>query len=147
MSRPYKKWRDEHVLFLDDSFDCDETHGPLVEAGFIIERFCVHFSDENGARRQGVEDPDVIRLCNKHSWVLITLDSEIVKMHANVIKDSHQIGILATAHGKERDVSVWAKSLVKLKPILERGSFRKRSRPWFGQFDRNGKITVMKTFG
>lgn len=146
MSQPYQKWRDEQVLFLDDGFDCDDNYQTLVDGGYAPQRFSGHFVDDKGSRQQGVEDDQIIKLCNRNGWLLVTCDSEIIRMHLAVIKTCKHLGILATSHNKERDIAVSARSLVKLKPVIERNNFRKRQRPWYGQFDRNGKITIMKTF-
>lgn len=73
---------------------------------------------------------------------MVTADNDIIKMHRKLIEASHHLGILATAHNnKEKDISVWAQALVRMKPSLERHSFKKRLRPWFSQFNRNGGIT------
>ena len=137
---PYKKWREEHVLFLDDGFDCDDSYQRLHEAGYKIERFNKHFADGSGVRKQGVKDPDVITLSNRHGWVLITVDKEIINTHKKVIEQSNQLGILATSHNSVENIMEWVESLVKLKPTLEKNSFKKRPRPWFGKFDRNGRF-------
>ena len=140
MKIPYKKWRNEHILFLDDGFECEDARIRLEEAGYKIERFSMHFADENGVRKQGVKDPDIIKLCNQKGWLLVTVDKDIINTHGKLIEQSPNLGILATSHNSVENVMYWTESLVKLKPIIERNSFRKRQRPWFGKFDRNGKF-------
>jgi len=142
LKNPYKKWRDSHVLFLDDGFDCDDTHSLLVSAGFEVERFSGHFKDAYGSRTQGILDPSVITLCNKHGWVLITLDGAMLRTHRNHIVCCSNVGILATAHNSEPDVTEWAKSLIALKPQLARNSFKKRPRPRFGTFGLRANFCV-----
>ena len=147
MSIPYQRWRDGYVLFLDDAFDCDETYECLVDAGYEVQRFSRHFVGPDGSRKQGIDDEQVLRLCNRHGWILVTTDSNIVRMHLNVVKECTHLGILATAHNREQDITAWAKSLCRLKLCIERNNFRKRQRPWYGQFDRNGRLTKIGTVG
>jgi hypothetical protein len=142
LSDPYKKWREEQILFLDDAFDCDDTNNILVAAGYKVERFTNHFPDSHRVREQSVQDDRVLKFCNQYGYLLITTDANIIKTHRIEIERSEDIGILATAHNSADSIIPWAESLVKLKPTLDRNSFKKKLRPWFGKFDRNGNITV-----
>ena len=142
MKNPYKKWRDPHVLFLDDGFDCDEAHSLLVAAGFEVERFSLHFRREDGKRAQGILDPSVIALCNLHGWVLITTDAAMARTHRRDIERSNNLGILATAHNTVADIEDWANSLIGLKPKIEQNNFKKRPRPWFGTFGLKSRFGV-----
>jgi hypothetical protein len=38
--------------------------------------------------------------------------------------------------------ATWANALKGMKPQLERGNFKKRTRPWYSQFSRSGTITI-----
>jgi hypothetical protein len=137
----YQKWRDDPVLFLDDGFDNDRSYACLQEAGYQLERFNKHFPDAIRIREQSVKDPPIIKLCNRHGWVLVTLDKNIVNAHRMLISESQHIGIVAACHNNAEDVMVWAESLVKLKPRLYRNSFKKRLRPWFVRFNTEGKFS------
>jgi predicted nuclease of predicted toxin-antitoxin system len=146
LKNPYKKWRDEYVIFLDDAFDCDIARDMLVDAGFSVERFATHFATETGTREQGVKDPQVIQLCNTRHFILLTTDGDILKRHRRHIEKCAHLGILATAHNKVDDISVWVRAFIALKPTIEKNNFRKRTRPWFGRFDKNGRMsTPVKT--
>ena len=142
----YQEWREELVLFLDDGFDGDDCYAILQRAGYALERFSEHFTDEHGKRLQGIKDPEIIRICNRHGWLLVTIDKAIVKAHRDQISESNNICILATCNNCAGDVTPWAESLVKLKPRLERNSFKKQLRPWFGKFDMRGKFSTHPYF-
>lgn len=142
MKNPYSKWRDSHVLFIDDGFDCDESYSLLSDAGFDVRRFSDHFKSVRGSREQAVLDPAVIKLCNRHAWLLITLDSAMVRTHRSDIERSDNLAILASAHNTCGTPEAWAESLIKLKPTLEQNGFKKRPRPWFGTFDLKGQFAT-----
>lgn len=143
MKNPYRKWRDPHVLFLDDGFDCDEAFDRLRKEGIAIQRFHKHFKrTHDGGREQRVEDPRVIRLCNRHGWLLITTDSNMEATHRGEIAQSESLAILATAHNTVENIMEWVDGLVKLLPTIEKNNFRKRERPWFAAFSRHGIFTV-----
>lgn len=146
MKNPYPKWRDEHVLFLDDSFDCQEAHDLLVGAGFKVERFTTYFPTAEGKRQQGVKDPEVIKMCNSKGFILLTTDGNIINRHKRVIEKATHLGIMATAHNTVLDVTVWVKAFIKLKLKIEQNNFRKRERPWFGRFDTDGKFSTPVRF-
>ncbi len=57
---------------------------------------------------------------------------------------SHDLAILATAHNNVIDLDEWVNGLVKVRPLIER-EFKKRERPWYAQFNRQGKITTIYT--
>lgn len=142
MSDPYKRWRDEPVYFLDDCFDGDDAHDALLAAGFVLQRHRIHFPDEHGHRELNVKDPRIIKLCNSGGWLLVTTDSSIYNMHRKEIAESKNLGILATAHNNPDDIMEWVRALIELRPCIVRNGFRKRQRPWFLQFNRQGRITV-----
>ncbi len=142
MKTPYKKWRNEHVIFLDDAFDCVEVHDLLVAEGFSVERFTKAFATPHGTREQSVKDPTVIRHCNSKAYILLTTDGDIINRHRRVIETCTYLGILATAHNTVEDIGVWVRAFIKLKPLIEKNNFRKRKRPWFGRFDKEGKIST-----
>ena len=117
----------------------------MREAGFHnVESFLDHFPrDEAGeVREQSVKDPRVIRLCNQKGWLLVTMDSEIRRTHVEEIKKSTKLAILATAHNSADDPDDWIEALVLAKADVER-NFKKRQRPWYAQFNRQGKITTI----
>ena len=142
MKNPYRKWRDEHVLFLDDGFDSDDAYDRLVQGGFNPRRFRTHFRRDDGRKEENVKDPVIIKLCNREGWLLVTTDSSMVNMHRKEIAASPKLGILATAHNNPDDIMEWVEGLIQLKPLIERNSFKKRERPWYAQFNRQGRITV-----
>ena len=145
MSDPYKRWRNEPVYFLDDCFDADDAHDALLAEGFVLQRHRIHFPGENGNRELNVKDPRVIKLCNRGGWLLVTTDSSIYNMHRKEIAESKNIGILATAHNNPDDIMEWVRALILLRPHIHRNNFKKRQRPWFLQFNRQGQITVGPT--
>jgi hypothetical protein len=143
LSDPYKRWRSEPVFLLDDCFDCEEAYQALHAKGFILERHRVRFPGKDGNNReQSVKDPRVIKLCNQYGWLLVTTDSDIYNVHRKEIAESLNVGILATSHNSPDDIMEWVKGLIRLKPLIDRNSFRKTQRPWFLQFNRQGTITV-----
>lgn len=141
-----KKSRDKCVLFLDDCFDRDTAVPPLLAAGFSgIETFLKHFPRQDGAgKEQSVKDPRIIRLCNLYGWLLVTNDSDIRFTHIEEIKKCPKLAILATAHNSADDPDEWVAALILAKTEVER-QFKKRTRPWYAQFNRHGKITTIYT--
>ena len=148
MSGPYqKKWRDRCVVFLDDCFDRETASERLLAAGFHrVEAFLNHFPRTPGdeVREQGVKDPRIIRLCNQNGWLLVTTDSDIRHTHIEEIKKARRLAILATAHNGSADPDIWIEALILAKVDVER-QFKKRTRPWYAQFNRDGKITTIFT--
>jgi hypothetical protein len=141
LKNPYPKWRNEHILFLDDAFDCQDAFDLLTEAGYKVLRFTQYFSNPVGKRAQGIKDPEVIRLVNSLGCILITTDGDMVNRHPKEIEKAKDLGILATSHNTVDDPAVWARAVIKLKPLIEKNNFRKRQRPWFVKFDKTGKFT------
>jgi len=148
LSGPYqKKWRDRCVLFLDDCFDREIAVQPLLDAGFArVETFLKHFprQAEPGKKEESVKDPRVIRLCNQHGWMLVTNDSNIRFTHVEEIKKCEKLAILATSHNSADDPDEWIAGLASARTQVER-EFKKRKRPWYAQFNRDGKITTIYT--
>jgi hypothetical protein len=139
-----RKRREKCVVFVDDCFDYEGVTERLLGAGFCqVERFTKHFPREDGAREQGVKDPRVIHLCNRHQWLLLTTDSSICNTHNEEIKLCPDLAILATAHNSAEDPDEWISGFIKAKARVER-EFKKRQRPWYGQFSRDGKITTIR---
>lgn len=140
-----KKRREKCILFLDDAFDAEEIPPLLVAAGFHqdIQRFTKHFPRESNpkVREQNIKDPRVIRLCNRHGWLLVTTDSDMRFTHVEEIKNNPNVAILATAHNSVDDIFEWVDGLIMGRVAIER-KFKKQTTPWFGQFDRSGKITT-----
>jgi hypothetical protein len=142
LSDPYKRWRNEPTYLLDEGFDGKDAYEALAASGFALERHRVHFPAKDRHREEGVKDPRIIKLCNKWGWLLITTDHNIYNVHRKEIAESPNVGILATAHNSPEDIMEWVEGLILLKPRIDRNSFRKTKRPWFLQFNRQGKITV-----
>lgn len=143
MKDPYKRWRDDHVFFLDEGFDEDGAHAHLVSCGFLVERFRDHFPDPNKNREHNVEDTRVIRLCNRHGWILLTTDANMYNIHRREIAESPNVGILATSHNSPDNLMEWVIGFCGLKIKLERHSFKKKARPWFACFNRQGNFSVL----
>jgi hypothetical protein len=143
---PYtKKRRERCVVFLDDSFDAEETPQRLLDGGFWqVEPFVKHFKREDGGKEQKVKDPRVISLCNRKSWLLVTTDSDIRFTHIEEIRQSPDLAILATAHNSVEDIDEWVGALIQARARVER-EFKKRQRPWYAQFNRQGAITTIYT--
>ncbi len=142
MTIPYRKWREEQFFFLDDAFDCPLAAEQLIKAGFAIKRFSECFKDDVGKREQSVKDPAIIAFCNKHGYILTTTDANIINLHRPVILKAKNLAILATAHNSVGEITVWVSALIKLKMQIEKGSFKKKGRPWFAKFDTTGRFSV-----
>jgi hypothetical protein len=130
-------------LFLDDAFSGRNAVYRLEQAGYTIEPFARSFHTDIG-KEESVKDPRVIRLCNSKGWLLVTSDSNMRFTHLDEIKNSPNLAILATAHNSAGNLDQWIEALIVAKPAIER-EFKKRQRPWFGQFNRQGKITTIYT--
>ena len=135
-----KKWHDECVLFLDEGFSSESVAVRLRTAGFTVQRFPEWFRDENGQVRRNVEDPEVIRFCHKHGWLLVTRDHEMKNTHREEIKRT-EVTILATAHNSSEDQDEWVAALINLKSRVLR-EFKKCERPWFATFSRRARLTI-----
>jgi predicted nuclease of predicted toxin-antitoxin system len=122
-----KKRREECVLFLDEGFSAESVAVRLRTAGFTVQRFPEWFVDENNCVRSNVEDPEVIRFCNKNGWLLVTRDHEMRNMHRVEIKKT-EVAILATAHNSCEDQDEWVAALINLKGRILR-EFRSTSVP------------------
>lgn len=138
-----QKRREACVLFLDDAFSGKDAVSRLERAGYTVEPFARNFQTESG-KEQSVKDPRVIKLCNSKGWLLVTTDSNMRFTHVEEIKKSLNLAILATAHNSAGNLGQWIEALISAKPAVER-EFKKRQRPWFGQFNRQGKITTIYT--
>jgi hypothetical protein len=145
LTEPYtRKRREPCVLFLDDAFDSADAE-QIREGGFCqIESFPNYFKRDDGGKEQGVKDPRVLRLCNSRKWLLVTTDSDLRHTHVEVIKSLPNLAILATAHNAVADIGEWVEGLIKARVRIER-EFKKRERPWFAQFNRQGAITTIYT--
>lgn len=142
-----RKRREPCVLFLDDCFDATETPAKLLKAGFYrVESFLAHFRRADGTKLESVKDPQVIRLCNRNKWLLVTTDSELRVTHIEEIKKATDLAILATSHNSVQDIDIWVDALIRAKAAVER-EFKNRQRPWYAQFNRQGKLTTIYTIG
>jgi len=135
-----KKRREECVLFLDEGFSAKSVAVRLSTAGFTVQRFPEWFKDENGDVRRNVEDPEVIRFCQKTGWMLVTRDHEMKSTHREEIKRT-DVAILATAHNSSENQDEWVAALINLKSRILR-EFKKRERPWCGTFSRTANLTI-----
>jgi predicted nuclease of predicted toxin-antitoxin system len=135
-----KKRREECVLFLDEGFSAESVAVRLRTAGFTVQRFPEWFVDASGHVRRNVEDPEVIRFCDRNGWMLVTRDHEMKNMHRVEIRRT-QVAILATAHNSSEEQDEWVAALINLKSRVLR-EFKKRERPWFATFSRTANITI-----
>jgi predicted nuclease of predicted toxin-antitoxin system len=144
----HKKYQHEElVLFMDDCFCDAESTATLRNAGFRVEEINTHFPqnlDLIGKRAQSVKDPEVIKLCHKNGWLIVSKDKNMRITHVEVIKKHPNTMILATSHNPCCEVEVWIASLIKTEIDLKR-KFKKQQRPWYAQFNRQGVITVCET--
>lgn len=60
------------------------------------------------------------------------------------MKRRPNLAVLATSHNRVIDLDVWVKALGKARARVER-EFKSFQRPWFAQFDRQGKFTKIYT--
>ena len=137
----HKKTKKPCILFLEDVFA--ESHADcLRRAGFAgVERLCKHFKDANRQTlEQSVKDPRIIKYCDKHSFLLVTHDSNMSFTHCELIKTT-QVAILATAHNHAEDIMEWVEGIIKAKLEIER-HWKKYPRPWCATFSRQGKISI-----
>lgn len=135
-----KKRREKCVIFLDDAFGKKGLPERLKQAGYEVQVFLEHFQRGTGQKEQNVKDPRIIGFCDQQGWLLVTTDSDMLRVHRDLIKAS-QAAILATAHNNPDHMEEWVDGLVKGKARIER-HFKKVPRPWFSQFNRQGKITT-----
>jgi hypothetical protein len=135
-----KKRREECVLFLDDGFSANSIAARLTTAGFTVQKFPEWFKDENGKKRENVDDGEIIEFCDKTGWLLVTTDHEMKNTHRTEIARS-EVAILATAHNSADDPNEWIVAIINLKTRIL-GEFKKRERPWFATFSRTAKLTI-----
>ena len=136
-----RKNRNPCVLFLEDAFA--ESHAEcLRRAGYPrVERLCTHFQDvKRKTLEQSVKDPRIINFCDQHSWVLVTVDSNMSLTHCELIKTT-RVAILATAHNHAEDMAEWVDGLIAAKATIER-HWKKFERPWCATFSRQGKVQI-----
>lgn len=143
--KPYHKWRDDCIVFLDDCFASDSAVATLAPY-FELRDFRVIFPDTRKGKQNGVEDTPVIRKCHDEKWLLLTTDHEMEKTHIEEIKKNPNVTILATAHNSAsaEEYRVWLAAVIKLQHTIRR-MYKKKPRPWFATFSREGNITSFKT--
>jgi len=112
----------------------------LRTAGFTVQRFPEWFKDERGFKRENVEDPEVIRFCDRNGWMLVTSDHEMKNTHREEIKKT-EVAILSTAHNSADDPDEWIAAIINLKSRIVR-EFKKRERPWFATFSRTASLKI-----
>lgn len=138
------KRREPCVLFLDDAFESADAERLKANGFCQVELFCKHFKRADGGKEQSVKDPRILRFCNSRKWLLVTTDSDLRNTHVEEIKNLRNLSILATAHNSVVDIEEWVAGLIKARAAIER-EFKKRDRPWFAQFNRQGAITTIYT--
>jgi predicted nuclease of predicted toxin-antitoxin system len=140
--------KDPLVLFLDDAFCYDEALAILVGGGYTVEQFTNHFpasTGRAGKRAQGIKDKPVIHLSHRKGWLIVTRDKNMRITHVEEFKKHPNASVLATANCDPcDDPTVWVTALVKAKLKLER-KVRRQPRPWYGQYNRDGDVTVCRT--
>jgi len=70
----------------------------------------------------------------------------MARTHVEEIKRNPHVTILATAHNSAtpEEYREWLSALIKLKPTILR-MYKKKERPWFATFSREGNITSFVT--
>jgi hypothetical protein len=139
---PYHRWREEPVYLLDDCFDCSDAYQALTSAGFLLRRHRECFPSEGLGPERGVKDSRIIELCGREGWILVTTDANISRMFRKEIAQASDIAILATSHNQVGNIMEWVAGLQKLKNRLDQNNFRKKPRPWFARFNRQGEFTT-----
>lgn len=145
MTKPYQKWRNGCVIFLDECLANDSAVASLSPY-FDVRDFRVIFPGERNGKQNGLGDTHVIRKCHEEKWLLLTSDREMVRTHIEEIKKYPHVTILATAHNSasHEEYRAWLAAVVALKPKILR-LCKKEPRPWFATFSRDGNITSFKT--
>lgn len=143
MSRNSKRLLEPLELFLDDGFSNPEVAAALRAAKFVVHEFTDSFPRENNPakREQSVEDPPIIELCHRQSWLMVTTDKDMCKKHRACIRRYKNVTIIATASNGACMPDEWVNGIVKLADEL-RAMFATKRRPWFVFFSREGKITA-----
>lgn len=144
MTKPYQKWRDECVVFLDDCFASDSAVATLAPY-FELRDFRVIFAGAKG-KQNGVLDTPVIKKCHEERWLCLTTDSNMAETHVEEIKRYPNVTILATANNSASaaEYREWLAAVIDLKPEILR-MYKKKPRPWFATFTRRGRISSFKT--
>jgi hypothetical protein len=145
LTKPYQKWHDDCVVFLDDCFASDSAVATLAPY-YELRDFRVIFPDARKGKQNGVLDTPIIKLCHENKWLLLTQDREMGKTHIEEIKKHPDVTILATAHNSAtpEEYKDWLQAVIKLKPHILR-LYKKQARPWFATFSREGNITTCTT--
>lgn len=142
MTKPYQKWREDCVLFLDDCFASDSAVARLSPY-FDIRDFRVIFPDARKGKQNGVPDGSVIGVCHKNRWLLLTQDREMAKTHIEEIKLNPDVTILATTRGcsTPEEYEEWLSAIVNARAAILR-LYKKRPRPWFATISKSGIATI-----
>jgi hypothetical protein len=135
------KRREECVLLLDDCFDSESFHAAICALGFKAVRFTQYFPsrDRPEKREDKVKDSRVIKLCQKHRFLLLTTDHEMKKTFIEELKGS-DIAVLATANNHDGP-GVWLKAIRDSRAKIAR-DFKKQKRPYFSVIQKSGAITT-----
>jgi hypothetical protein len=144
LTKPYQKWHDDCVVFLDDCFASNSAVATLAPY-FQLRDFRVIFPDARKGKQNGVPDTPVIKKCHEEKWLLLTSDHEMLMTHVEEIKKNPNVTILATTHNSRtpEECQAWLEAVIKLKPTILR-MYKKNQRPWFATFSRAGVITSFK---
>jgi len=145
LTKPYQKWRDDCVVFLDDCFASDSAVAMLAPY-FQLRDFRVIFPDGRKGKQNGVLDGPIIAKCHAEKWLLLTTDHEMGKTHIEEIKRHPNTTILATTSSPSspEELREWLTAVIKLKATVLR-MYKKNPRPWVATFSKEGSITNFKT--
>ena len=145
MTKPYQKWREDCVVFLDDCFASDKAVATLSPY-FDVRDFRLIFRDPDKGKQNGVEDHPIIHKCHQERWLLLTMDPNMGETHVEEIAKNPCVTILAAAHNAAtpEEFQQWLNAVVKLQHKIRR-MFKHEQRPWFAKFTREGNISSFKT--
>lgn len=147
MTKPYhKKWHEPCIIFLDDCFASDKAI-EILKPYFQLEDFRNHFRDPHKkGKASGISDRPVIELCHKEKWLLLTFDHEMQNTHVEDIKRNPDFTAFAAANNPStpEEHIEWLHAVVKVRATILR-YYKKKPRPWFAVFTREGNISSFRT--
>jgi uncharacterized protein with PIN domain len=112
------------VFFTDRNLGAEYLPAELRAAGF---RLVTH--DEHFAKRQDVEDPEVIAECGRQGWYLLTGDGDLTRRWAREIRAAG-IGVFCQTNNHQGP-RLWVPRIVVAKPKILR-AINKWERPFVG---------------
>jgi PIN like domain len=119
------------TLYLDESFDCAEVKEALTKAKIKFKVFSDHFN-------KGENDQQILRLCGRHGWVLLTCDkrNRYRDLERKVVM---QFRVRQFVFGGNSGGIQLAKLLVDVYPEMRRFA-RESGRPFVASVTRNKDI-------